>query len=100
MKGDAFVGPQPENPRWSLDGQKVYFEWNPKSEPGSSLPAYVYMLKGSKSSDGIITFNPVVLDNDSGIGTQFAIADINGDGKLDIITSNKKGTFLLEQVKP
>jgi hypothetical protein len=58
------------------------------------------MLKGSKNSDGIITFNPVVLDNDSGIGTQFAIADINGDGKLDIITSNKKGTFLLEQVKP
>ncbi|MEY4789825.1 MAG: hypothetical protein RLZ61_2043 [Planctomycetota bacterium] len=71
-----------------------------KSEPGSSLPAYIYMLKGSKNSDGIITFNPVVLDNDSGIGTQFAIADINGDGKLDIITSNKKGTFLLEQVKP
>ena len=57
------------------------------------------MLKGSKSSDGIITFNPVVLDNDSGIGTQFAIIDINGDGKLDIITSNKKGTFLLEQIK-
>lgn len=70
-----------------------------KSEPGSSLPAYVYMLKGIKSSDGIITFNPVVLDNDSGIGTQFTIIDINGDGTLDIITSNKKGTFLLEQSK-
>jgi hypothetical protein len=70
-----------------------------KSEPGSSLPAYVYMLKGIKSSEGIITFNPVVLDNDSGIGTQFTIIDINGDGTLDIITSNKKGTFLLEQSK-
>ncbi|MEI6687192.1 MAG: FG-GAP repeat protein [Planctomycetota bacterium] len=33
------------------------------------------------------------------MGTQFAIVDINGDGKLDIITSNKKGTFLLEQIK-
>lgn len=36
MKGDAFIGNQPENPRWSLDGKKVYFEWNPKNELGSS----------------------------------------------------------------
>ncbi len=70
-----------------------------KSEPGALLPAYVYMLKGSKSADGITNFTPIVLDNNSGIGTQFAIADINGDGTLDIITSNKKGTYLLEQIK-
>jgi hypothetical protein len=27
MKGDVFIGVQPTNERWSLDG-KVYFEWN------------------------------------------------------------------------
>ncbi|MGC4041333.1 MAG: prolyl oligopeptidase family serine peptidase [Flavobacterium sp.] len=43
MKGDAFVGPQPENQRWSVDGQKVYFEWNPKNEPGAST---YYWKKG------------------------------------------------------
>jgi len=36
MKGDAFVGNQPENPRWSIDGQTIYFEWNPKNELGTS----------------------------------------------------------------
>ncbi|WP_291105083.1 MULTISPECIES: S9 family peptidase [unclassified Flavobacterium] len=36
MKGDAFIGAQPENARWSLDGKKIYFEWNPNNELGSS----------------------------------------------------------------
>ena len=36
MKGNTFIGEQPENPRWSLDGQKVYFDWNPKNELGTS----------------------------------------------------------------
>ena len=33
------------------------------------------------------------------IGTQFVVTDFNGDGLLDIVTSNKKGVFLLEQVR-
>ena len=32
MKGNTFIGVPPENERWSLDGQKVYFEWNPNNE--------------------------------------------------------------------
>jgi hypothetical protein len=31
-------------------------------------------------------------------GTQFVVADFNGDGLLDIVTSNKKGVFLVEQL--
>ena len=36
-------------------------------------------------------------DHDSGIGTQFEVADMNGDGLLDVISSNKKGVFYFEQ---
>ena len=36
MKGNSYIGFPPENPRWSLDGTKVYFEWNPKNEIGNS----------------------------------------------------------------
>ncbi|WP_338376082.1 prolyl oligopeptidase family serine peptidase [uncultured Flavobacterium sp.] len=36
MKGDEFVGNQPENHRWSIDGNTVYFDWNPNNEVGNS----------------------------------------------------------------
>ena len=32
MKGDAFIGAQPENPRFSFDGDRIYFDWNPNNE--------------------------------------------------------------------
>jgi hypothetical protein len=32
MKGDAFIGVQPDSIHWSLDGKKIYFEWNPINE--------------------------------------------------------------------
>lgn len=36
MKGESYIGNQPTNGRWSLDGKKVYFEWNPKDELGAN----------------------------------------------------------------
>jgi hypothetical protein len=39
------------------------------------------------------------IDNDSGVGTQFVIADLNGDKRPDIVTSNKKGVHVFIQQK-
>jgi hypothetical protein len=39
------------------------------------------------------------VDNDSGVGTQFVVADINRDRLPDIVTSNKKGVFVFLQNK-
>jgi hypothetical protein len=64
------------------------------SEPGSRGPAMVYWFQAKKAADGTISFTPHAIDDNSGIGTQFTVADINGDGKLDVITSNKKGTYI------
>src|SRR5262249_6170395 len=70
-----------------------------RAEPGADGPAMIYWFEAKKDKDGIITFTPHEVDNDSGIGTQFTVTDVNGDGLLDIVTSNKKGTFLFEQVR-
>lgn len=43
MKGEEFVGFQPENPVWGFDNETVYFDWNPKNEPGKSI---YYWKKG------------------------------------------------------
>jgi dipeptidyl aminopeptidase/acylaminoacyl peptidase len=48
MKGDEFIGHQPENHRWSVDGSTVYFEWNPKNERGTST---YFWMKGMKSPE-------------------------------------------------
>jgi len=67
------------------------------AEPGSDGPAIIYWLKNTKGPDGIAQFTPMTIDKDSGIGTQFEVADINGDGLLDIISSNKKGVRVIVQ---
>ena len=64
------------------------------SEPGSRGPSMLYWFKAKKARDGTVTFTPHEIDNDSGVGTQFTVIDINGDGKLDVVTSNKKGTYI------
>jgi hypothetical protein len=69
-----------------------------KNEPGSDKPAMLYWFEAKKKG-GIVTFTPHVIDDNSGIGTQFAVADVNGDKLLDVVTANKKGVFLFEQVR-
>ena len=51
MKGNSFIGVQPENERWSLDGQKVYFDWNPTNELGNST----YFWKNGLSKPELAT---------------------------------------------
>jgi hypothetical protein len=75
-----------------------------RSEPGSDWPAMLYWFEASvvKSGDGKFKstrFTPRIIDTDSGVGTQFWVGDFNGDGLPDIVTSNKKGTFLFEQLR-
>src|SRR5262249_51801280 len=70
-----------------------------RAEPGSDWPAMLYWFEASKTKDGLTRFTPRIVDTDSGIGTQFVVADFNGDGYPDIITANKKGVFLFEQVR-
>lgn len=66
-------------------------------EPGADKPATIFWFKTTKGPDGVLTFTPLVVDEDSGIGTQFEVTDINDDGLLDVVTSNKKGVHVIIQ---
>jgi hypothetical protein len=71
-----------------------------KSEPGSDKPARLYWFEASRGPEGMTRFTPHEIDDQSGIGTQFNVLDFNGDGLLDIVSANKKGVFLIEQLRP
>ena len=60
-------------------------------------PAMIYWFEAKRDKDGVTTFTPHEIDNDSGIGTQFVVADFNGDRLPDVVTSNKKGTYIFLQ---
>jgi hypothetical protein len=68
-----------------------------RSEPGHGWNATIYYLKATRNEDKITSFFPVLIDDDCGVGTQFAVDDINGDKLPDIIVSNKKGVRVVVQ---
>lgn len=70
-----------------------------KGDPGGDQPAILYWFEAKKSKDGIISFTPHKIDDDSGVGTQFWVGDFNGDKLPDVVISNKKGVYVFEQVR-
>jgi len=55
--------------------------------------------RGNKSPPEFIR-HEIVEGRDTGLGTQFEVTDVNGDGLPDIVLSNKKGVNLLLQRRP
>ena len=66
----------------------------PDGDVEADQPAVLYWFELQRDAAGGVTSVPHLVDAESGVGTQVAIAVLNGDGKADIVTSNKKGTFV------
>ncbi|SHJ97545.1 Repeat domain-containing protein [Rubritalea squalenifaciens DSM 18772] len=75
---------------------KCYFAHNGK-DPGAHDPAVLYWFRTTRNPDGSVLFLPYLIDSNSGVGRQITCADVNADGKMDIITSSKKGVFIFIQ---
>jgi hypothetical protein len=78
---------------------KRYWAHGPSGEPGATDPPLLVYYKLRRGDGGAApAFDRTVVDNDSGVGTQFEVADVDGDGKADIVVSNKKGLFYFRQL--
>jgi hypothetical protein len=66
-------------------------------DPGGKEPAVLYWFELRRPEKGKAEYVPHKIDDSSGVGTQFVVQDMNGDGKPDIIISNKKGVILFTQ---
>ncbi|MEE8450542.1 MAG: VCBS repeat-containing protein [Thermoguttaceae bacterium] len=68
------------------------------NDPGAKEPAVVYWYELTRTDDGP-KWTRHLIDDESGVGTQFEVADVDADGLLDVVTSNKGGVYYLRQVR-
>jgi hypothetical protein len=72
--------------RWWAHGPKG------DAEPNADPVIYAFLLR--RGSDRSVRYEPKLIDSASGIGVQLVVADANGDGRPDIVSANKRGTFV------
>ncbi len=65
--------------------------------PGGLEPAVLYWFELLKDGNNKPVWKRHLIDNNSGVGIQFVMEDMNKDGKPDIIIGNKNGVYYFEQ---
>jgi hypothetical protein len=63
-------------------------------EPEADPVVYWFRLQ---RKDGAVRYVPHRIDDASGVGVQIAAVDVTGDGRADVLTASKLGTFLFRQ---
>jgi len=76
---------------------KRHWSHGPAKNPKDEVPAMLYWYELSRNGKQP-SWKRHTVDHNSGVGTQFEVSDVNGDGLLDIVTANKQGTFYFEQI--
>jgi len=73
---------------------KRWWAHAPPTDPEGNEPAVLYWFKLVRGANNTADYVPYKVDDNSGVGTQVVLADVNGDGMPDILVGNKKGIFV------
>ncbi len=63
-------------------------------DPHGAPVLYVYRTVRNPTAPGGAEFVPELIHNRSGVGSHLSVVDLNKDGRAEIITSTKRGTFI------
>lgn len=84
-------------------GKRLYSHLDSHLDPDPQGPAVLYWYRTVRDpkAEGGAKFVPELIHNRSGVGSQFVVTDLNGDGAPDVVTSGPKGTFVFwNLIKP
>jgi len=84
-------------------GKRLYSHLESHLDPDPNGPAVLYWYRTVRNpkAEGGAEFVPELIHNRSGVGSQFVVTDLNGDGAPDIVVSDAKGTFIFwNQMRP
>jgi hypothetical protein len=57
-------------------------------------PPVVYWFELKRAADHSVQWVPHLIDNSSGVGTSMLVTDLNGDGRPDVLTASRMGSFV------
>jgi hypothetical protein len=79
-----------------ITGKRLYSHLESHLDPDPDGPAVLYWYRTVRNpkAEGGAEFVPELIHNRSGVGSQFVVTDLNGDGAPDVVTSGPKGTFI------
>ena len=83
-------------------GKRLFSHLESHLDPDPNGPAVLYWYRTVRNpkAEGGAEFVPELVHNRSGVGSQFVVRDLNGDGAPDIVTSGPKGTFIFWNQMP
>jgi hypothetical protein len=80
-------------------GKRVWAH-GPKGDVEPMGTPVIYWFEATDNEAGNVTFKPHLIDNQSGVGTQITIKDVNNDGRPDVLSASKLGAFVfLNQIR-
>ena len=69
----------------------------PEGDIEPNAPPVVVWFQLQRSANGTASFKPHIIDDNSGVGVQIQALDVNQDGRIDVLTASKLGTFVFLQ---
>ena len=63
------------------------------ADPTGAPVLYAFLLR--RGPNHTATYEPRLLEDTTGVGTQIVTADVNGDGRPDFLVGNKRGTAVI-----
>ncbi len=77
-----------------VTGKRWYGHFDSFGDPDVRGDAVLYWFKLVRKPNHEVEWVPEMIDNRSGIGTSMAAADLDGDGRAEIVTASRKGVFI------